>query len=159
MRFSGRAAVVLAERGVRHHIAHMLADAGPLRHDHRGLGALYDLPACRLAPWRLRQPVVARLRTAAIGSWPGAEQVAAQTRVRVLAGSKRGRVEPQGDEVLERAPGMAQYIAEPSAAGIRISRPAPKVPPLRSRMLDAKIQLMFDYGRHHQVSFADRRFR
>jgi hypothetical protein len=68
-------------------------------------------------------------------------------------------VEPQGDEVLEHAPGTAQYIAEPSAAAIRISRPAPMVPPLRSRMLDAKIQLMFDYGRHHQVSFADRRCR
>jgi hypothetical protein len=85
--------------------------------------------------------------------------LALTTRVCVLAASKRGRVEPQGDEVLEHAPGTAQYIAEPSAAVIRIARPAPMVPPLRSRMLDAKIQLMFDYGRHHQVSFADRRFR
>jgi len=42
---------------------------------------------------------------------------------------------------------------------IRISRPEPTVPPLRSRKLEAKIQLMFDHGLHHQVSFNDRRFR
>jgi hypothetical protein len=135
MRFSGWAAVVLAERGVRHHIAHMLADAGPPRHDHRGLGALYDLPACRLAPWRLR-PVSASL--------PGANAAGSSHRV---------------TKSWNTPPDTAQYIAEPSAAVIRISRPAPMVPPLRSRMLDAKIQLMFDYGRHHQVSFDHRRIR
>jgi hypothetical protein len=63
-------------------------------------------------------------------------------------------------EVFERAPGTAQYVAEPSAASlIRISLPAPTVPSLRSRKLEAKIQLMFDHGLHHQVSFDDRRFR